>query len=163
MIEFPDGFSLGDLVEVLLGGSSKVANNLSVDPRTGRLWIATSAPDAEDGTVDGVSALGAVYRYDVVPDGPRWALQEVCHRSFTGGSASTPTLGQNGTRVYLGDSQGALIALDAEDCHEAWRVPLDSQIFGSIAASSDGRELYRRLGRPASSRCSTTAPPAVAA
>ena len=98
MIEFPDGFSLGDLVEVLLGGSSKVANNLSVDPRTGRLWIATSAPDAEDGTVDGVSALGAVYRYDVVPDGPRWALQEVCHRSFTGGSASTPTLGQNGTR-----------------------------------------------------------------
>ena len=142
MIEFPDGFSLGDLVEVLLGGSSKVANNLSVDPRTGRLWIATSAPDAEDGTVDGVSALGAVYRYDVVPDGPRWALQEVCHRSFTGGSASTPTLGQNGTRVYLGDSEGALIALDAEDCHEAWRVPLDSQIFGSIAASSDGHELY---------------------
>lgn len=142
LIEFPDGFSLGDLVEVLLGGSSKVANNLSVDARTGRLWIATSAPDGEDGTVDGVSELGAIYRYDVVPDGERWALNEVCHKSFTGGSASTPTIGQNGTRVYLGDSEGALIALDAEDCGEAWRVPLDSQIFGSIGAASDGRELY---------------------
>jgi len=142
LIDFPDGFSLGDLVEVLLGGSSKVANNLSVDPRTNRLWIATSAPDGEDGAVDGLSELGAVYRYDVVPDGEGWALAEVCHRSFTGGSASTPTLGQNGTRVYLGDADGALIALEAEDCSEAWRVPLDSQIFGSIAASSDNRELY---------------------
>jgi len=142
LIEFPDGFSLGDLVEVLLGGSSKVANNLSVDARTNRLWIASSAPDGEDGAVDGLSELGAVYRYDVVPDGDGWGLAEVCHRSFGGGSASTPTLGQDGTRVYLGDAEGALIALEADDCSEAWRVPLDSQIFGSIAAASDGRELY---------------------
>ena len=49
---------------------------------------------------------------------------------------------QNGTRVYLGDDAGALIAIDAADCSQAWAVPLDSQIFGSIAASSDGRELY---------------------
>ena len=59
-----------------------------------------------------------------------------------GGSASTPTLGQNGTRVYLGDDAGALIAIDAEDCSEAWAVPLDSQIFGSVAAASDGREIF---------------------
>jgi outer membrane protein assembly factor BamB len=142
LVSFPDGFGLGDLIEILLGGSSKVANNLSVDPRTNRLWIAASARDGEDGVIDGVSALGAVYRYDVVPDGERWALVEVCHRNFTGGSASTPTLGQNGTRVYLGDAEGALIALDAANCTEAWRLPLDAQIFGSIAAASDGHELY---------------------
>jgi hypothetical protein len=37
---------------------------------------------------------------------------------------------------------GALIAIDAEDCAQAWTVPLDSQIFGSVAAASDGREIY---------------------
>jgi outer membrane protein assembly factor BamB len=142
LVAFPPGFGVLPLIDVLLGGDSEVANNLSVDPRTGRLWIAASARDGEDGRVDGVSELGAVYRIDVVRAGAGWALSEACHRTFSGGSASTPTLGQNGTRVYLGDDAGGLIAIDADDCGEAWRVPLDSQIFGSIAAASDGRELY---------------------
>lgn len=142
LVAFPDGFGVAELIQVLLGGNSKVANNLSVDGRRGRLWIAASARDEEDGTADGVSELGAVYRYDVVRDGDGWRLDEICHRNFSGGSASTPTLGQNGTRVYLGDDAGALIAIDAETCAEAWSVPLDAQIFGSIATASDGRELY---------------------
>jgi outer membrane protein assembly factor BamB len=142
LVAFTGGNGVVDLVNVLLGGDSEVANNLSVDPRTGRLWIAASARDADDGTVDGVSELGAVYRFDVVPAGAGWALSEVCHQSFSGGSASTPTLGQNGTRVYLGDDAGALIALDADDCGQAWAVPLESQIFGSVAAASDGREIF---------------------
>ena len=142
LVAFSPGRGVLDLIEVLLGGDSEVANNLSVDARNNRLWIAASARDAEDGTVDGVSELGAVYRFDVVPDGEGWRLAEVCHRSFSGGSASTPTLGQNGTRVYLGDDAGVLIALDADDCGEAWSVPLDSQIFGSVAAASDGREVF---------------------
>jgi len=83
-----------------------------------------------------------VYRFDVVPAGRGWTLAERCHRSFSGGSASTPTLAQNGTRIYLGDDAGALIAIDTDDCSEAWSVTLDSQIFGSIAAAADGRELY---------------------
>jgi outer membrane protein assembly factor BamB len=139
---FPPGFGVLDLIEVLLGGSSKVANNLAVDGRNGRLWIAASARDDEDGHVDGVSELGAVYRFDVVPAGSGWTLAERCHRSFSGGSASTPTLAQNGTRIYLGDDAGALIAIDTDDCREAWSVPLDSQIFGSIAAAADGHELF---------------------
>ena len=142
LVNFAGTGGLATVIDVLLGGSSEVANNLSVDARTSRLWIAASAPDAQDGTVDGVSELGALYRYDVVRDGARWALEEVCQRNFTGGSASTPTLGANGTRVYLGDDVGALIAIDAETCGDAWEVPLDSQIFGSVAASSDGREIY---------------------
>ena len=142
LVAFPPGFGVNELIQVLLGGNSKVANNLSVDPRRGRLWIAASARDEEDGTVDGISELGAVYRYDVVADGSGWRLDEICHRNFSGGSASTPTLGQDGTRVYLGDDAGALIAIEAETCAEAWAVPLDAQIFGSVAASSDGREIY---------------------
>ncbi len=142
LVAFPAGFGVLPLIDVLLGGDSEVANNLSVDPRSGRLWIAASARDGEDGRPDGVSELGALYRFDVVRDGDAWTLAEVCHRSFPGGSASTPTLGHNATRVYLGDDAGALIAIDADDCGEAWVVPLDSQIFGSVAASSDNREIF---------------------
>jgi hypothetical protein len=141
-VAFSGGNGVRELIEVLLGGNSKVANNLSVDPRTGRLWIAASERDGADGTVDGVSELGAVYRFDVVRDGAGWTLAEICHRPFPGGSASTPTLGQNGSRVYLGDDGGALIAIDAQDCGDAWRLQLDSQIFGSVAAASDGREVF---------------------
>jgi outer membrane protein assembly factor BamB len=142
LVAFSSGGGVLDLIEVLLGGSSEVANNLSVNPRTNSLWIAATAPDAEDGTVDGVSAFGAVYRLDVVPSGDRWTLETGCRRNFSGGSASTPTVAQNGTRVYFGDDAGALIALDAADCAPAWSVPLDSQIFGSVAAGSDGREVF---------------------
>jgi outer membrane protein assembly factor BamB len=142
LVTLPPGTGVADFIEVLLGGSSKIANNLSVDARSNRLWIASSARDGEDGTVDGVSELGAIYRYDVVPDGSGWRLDEICHRNFPGGSASTPTLGQNGSRVYLGDDGGALIAIDADDCGDAWSVQLDAQIFGSIAAAADGRELF---------------------
>ncbi len=142
LVAFPPQFGVAELIQVLLGGNSKVANNLSVDARRGRLWIAASARDEEDGQADGVSQLGAVYRYDVVRAGSTWALSEICHRNFEGGSASTPTLGQEGDRVYLGDAFGALIAIDAETCGQAWTVPLDAQIFGSVAAASDGAEVF---------------------
>ena len=142
LVDFSGTAGLGDVLNVLLGGDSEVANSLSVDGRTNRLWIAATASDAEDGTIDGVSELGALYRLDVVPHGGGWALEPVCHRSFAGGSASTPTLGANGSRVYLGDNVGALLAIDAESCGELWSVPLGAQIFGSVAAASDGREIY---------------------
>lgn len=142
LVNFSPGSGVVPLIEVLLGGDSEVANNLSVDARNGRLWIASSARDGEDGSVDGLSELGALYRFDVVRDGAGWTLAEVCHRSFTGGSASTPTLDRSGARVYLGDNAGALLAIDAEDCGEIWSVPLGSQIFGSVAVASDGREVF---------------------
>jgi len=142
LLVFSSSGGVLDLINVLLGGDSEVANNLSVDARSNRLWIAATAPDGEDGVVDGVSDLGALYRFDVVSDGDGWTLDEVCHHSFSGGSASTPSLGAEGARVYLGDGFGALIAIDAEDCNVAWEVDLNSQIFGSVAVSSDGREIY---------------------
>lgn len=142
LVAFPAGFGVTELVQVLLGGNSKVANNLSVDPRRSRLWIAASARDEADGMLDGVSQLGALYRYDVIRDDTGWRLEAACQRTFSGGSASTPSLGQNGTRVYFGDDSGTLIAIDAETCAEAWTLPLDAQIFGSVAAASDGREVF---------------------
>lgn len=142
LIDFSGTNGLVDMMNVLLGGDSEVANSLSVDGRTNRLWIAGTARDAEDGTTDGVSELGALYRIDVVPRGDGWALEPVCQRNFTGGSASTPTLGANGSRVYLGDNVGALLSIDAETCDARWSVPLGAQVFGSVAGASDGQEIY---------------------
>src|SRR5262245_5333820 len=74
LVAFPTGSGVVPLINVLLGGDSEVANNLSVDPRTNRLWIAATARDGEDGAVDSVSQLGALYRFDVVRAGVhgRW-------------------------------------------------------------------------------------------
>lgn len=140
LVDMPDG-SLQGLVSVLLGNDSEVSNMFSVDPWTSRLWIAATAPDAEDGTIDGRSELGALFRLEFVPSGTRYDLVEACHRSFAGGTASTPTLSADGARIYLGDNFGKLIAV-RDDCTDAWELDLGAQIFGSVAVTADGHEIY---------------------
>jgi len=77
----------------------------------------------------------------VAPAGERRGVREPCSRFFGGGSASTPSLRTDGTRLYVGDNFGKLIALNA-DCSDAWELDLGAKIFGSIAVSSDNDELY---------------------
>jgi hypothetical protein len=134
------------VIDVLLGNGVEVANYFSVDAASGRLWVAATAPDAEDGTVDGVSQLGALYGLDLLPTGGGgWQIVEACHRSFTGGSASTPALNPDGSRIYVGDNIGTLMALD-RDCGLVWSVALGSQITGSIGVASDNGEVYASTG-----------------
>lgn len=140
LADVPDG-GLPDLIQVLLGNDSEVANLFSVDPRTGRLWVGGTAPDAEDGAADGVSQLGALFRLELVPNGSRYDVVEVCHRAFAGGTASTPTLNRSGSRIYLGDNFGKLLAI-RDDCSDAWEVDLGSQIVGSVSVAADRREIY---------------------
>jgi outer membrane protein assembly factor BamB len=140
LVDLPPG-AMDQFTDVILGNNVEVANHLSVDPATGRLWVAATAPDAEDGTVDGLSSLGALYGLDVVLTGGGYQVVEACHRSFVGGSATTPALRTDGTRVYVGDNAGKLLAL-ARDCSLLWEVDLGSQIYGSIAVASDKAEIY---------------------
>jgi len=140
MVDLPDG-GLQEVVWALLGNGVEAANMFAVDPWSGRLWVAGTAPDAEDGTVDGVSQLGALFRLELVPSGGGYDVVEVCHRSFAGGSASTPTLTADGARIYLGDNFGKLLAV-RDDCSDAWEVDLGSQIFGSVVVSVDRSEIY---------------------
>jgi len=133
--------SLTRFTAILLGNDVEVANMFAVDPRTGRLWVAATAPDAEDGAADGRSSLGALYGLDAVSGASGYTITEACHRSFDGGSASTPTLDAEGTRIYLGDNFGKLLAIDSA-CQDVWEVDLGSQIFGSVAASADNHEVY---------------------
>jgi len=141
----PPDTNLIDLSDVLLGGKTEIANFFSIDPHTGRIWVAATAPDGEDGSVDGISEFGALYGLDLVPQGPGFEIQEACHRYFQGGSGSTPALRQDGTRVYVGDSEANLIAMD-RDCNDLWTLNVGSQIKGSVGVSSDNGEIYVLAG-----------------
>jgi hypothetical protein len=134
-------FSGADLIAALRGGGAEVTNHFSIDPHPGRLWVAATAPDGEDGNVDGVSEVGALYGLDPVASGPGFDVVEACHRFFSGGSASTPALLVDGTRVYVGDAVGNLIAVDSS-CNEVWTLNIGLPIIGSVGVSSDNDELY---------------------
>jgi len=139
--------NLGDfppsLVSDILGGNNiKVANFFSVDANTSSVWIAATAPDEEDGMTDGVSEFGALYKLEFVSREDKYDLVEVCHASFEGGSASTPALRRDGTRVYVADDVGGLIAIETSDCSRAWELDVGGKIGGSIGVSSDNNEVY---------------------
>jgi len=51
----PAGWSINNMIQLLLGGEMEVANSFAVDTRSGRLYIAATAPDGVDGALDGVS------------------------------------------------------------------------------------------------------------
>ena len=141
LINFPPGSTLESFLEAILGNSIEVSNSFSIDANSGRMWVAATAPDEADGAVDGISSLGSLYGLDVVDavGGPE--VQIHCRRDFTGGSASTPALRSDGTRIYVGDNHGNVIAVDA-DCNQVWSLDVGSQVTGSIAVSSDNDEIY---------------------
>ncbi len=141
LINFPPGSTLQSFLAAVLGNEIEVSNSFSIDPHSGRMWVAATAPDAADGTIDGVSELGALYGLDVVSSGPGYAITIGCSRTFTGGSASTPSLRSDGTRNYFGDNAGTLFALDAS-CNELWTLDMGSQIVGSVGVASDNHEIY---------------------
>ena len=131
------------LIEIILGNNFMVANYFSVDPHTGKIWVAATAPDGEDGAVDGVSEYGALYCLKLVSaGGGLYTVDNLFHISFEGGTASTPALSADGQRVYVGDNFGKLIAIDASDGSILWELDVGEQIFGSISVASDNGELY---------------------
>ncbi|MCA9771046.1 MAG: PQQ-binding-like beta-propeller repeat protein [Myxococcales bacterium] len=146
LIHFPPGTDFADLAAVLLGNEVEVANFFSIDPATGRLWVAATAPDGADGTVDGVSEFGALYGLDLVANGGGFDVTEACRRDFSGGSASTPALRTDGTRIYVGDNDGNLLAI-RPDCTDAWTLSIGSQIVGSVGVASDNGEIYVATAR----------------
>lgn len=131
------------LIGPLLGNATLIANYFSVDPHSGRIWVAATAPDAEDGSADGISELGALYSLRLSPgEDDLLTVEMLNHVSFEGGSASTPALSADGTRVYVGDNFGKLLAIDSTDASVVWELDVGEQIFGSISVASDNAELY---------------------
>jgi hypothetical protein len=61
--------------------------------------------------------------------------------TFQGGTGSTPALSADGSRVYVSDNEGHVIALDHE-LNEVWRVNVGEPLVGSITVAPDNNELY---------------------
>lgn len=139
--DIPDG-SFQTFGNLLLGEAAEVANHVSVDPGASVIWAAATAPDAEDGNADGVSSFGALYRLEVAGGPGLRTITEACHYSYAGGSASTPSVSADGSRVYIADSAGKVIAVAAADCSEIWSVDLGRQVVGSLAIAADNGRIY---------------------
>ena len=115
----PEGRNFNLFVAFILGHAVVNANTFSRGPLPdggGRIYISTTAPDAEDGTEDGISENGAVYTLDVVkqPGSDFYEIEEVCHLSFEGGSATTTAGKADETRFYVADAVGNLLAYDPQ-------------------------------------------------
>ena len=129
-------------VNYIYGGGGTVTNYFSIDPDSSRIYIAATAPDAEDGTQDGRSEIGAIYALDLIDDSNGGLQFEVLNRTtFRGGTGSTPALSAGGQRLYVSDNEGHVIALDSA-LNELWRVDVGEPLVGSIAVSPDNNELY---------------------
>jgi outer membrane protein assembly factor BamB len=141
----PDGL-FTDMVRIIFGAGSEVSNFYAVDPNIGRLFVAATAPDDADGSTDGVSANGAIYALDLVPSGDKLSPVIAARYDFDGGTGSTPTVSNDGQRLYITDDNGNVMALD-RDLQEIWRINVGDQVAASVAVSADNHELYVVTGR----------------
>ena len=138
-----EGLSLfSSAVNYIYGSGGIVTNFFSIDPGSSRIYIAATADDAEDGTADGRSEIGAIYALDLVDDGSGGVVFEILNRkTFQGGTGSTPALSADGYRLYVSDNEGHVISLDS-DLVEVWRLDMGETLVGSITVSPDNNELY---------------------
>ncbi|MGD8826989.1 MAG: hypothetical protein PVI24_18535, partial [Myxococcales bacterium] len=85
-------------------------------------------------------SFGFNYAIDLVDDG-NGGFQVQHSVSFVGGTGSTPSVSEDGTRIYVSDNEGNLIALD-DRLQERWRYDLGEPLAASVAVSPDNDELY---------------------
>lgn len=138
----PSGLSFFSLiVETIFGGGFIVTNYFGIDPNTGLLYVAATDEDAADGTTDGVSERGALYALELTDAGAGLEFSLRNTLSFEGGTGSTPTVSEDGSRVFVSDNVGNVIALDSE-LQTVWQFDLGSPAAASIAVSPDNGELY---------------------
>ncbi len=129
------------ITDVIFGNGFQVANYYAVDPNTGRIYISATAPDDQDGALDGVSQNGALYLLELVDGSGGLEFKIIRYYAFEGGTGSTPTVSPNGDRVMVSDDNGNVIALD-NDLNELWRIDVGEKVAASVAVSVDNNEVY---------------------
>lgn len=141
--ETGDGLGLfTSVLDVIYGNGVRVANFFAIDPNSGSLFIAATAPDEQDGKLDGHADNGALYRLELVAGESGGRELKVADRYyFEGGTGSTPTVSEDGAWVVVSDDNGNVIALDAQ-LKERWRVNVGDQVAASIAVSANNSEMY---------------------
>lgn len=105
------------------------ANTPAMDLRTGRLFFTFWTPGAPSA---GVRAM-------TITETPQPAITPLwTNDSLPGGSASSPTLSPDGSRVYVNDNAGNVHALDSATGAEIWSFPIGFASGGSPSLSPDG-------------------------
>jgi len=106
------------------------ANTPAIDARNGRVFFTFWEPGAEQA---GVRAMR------IVEDGPKVSLVPLWENSsLPGGSASSPTLSADGSRVYVTDNVDSVHALDAETGESIWKFAFGAKAGGSVSISPEG-------------------------
>jgi len=138
-----DGLGLfSSTLDVIFGNGVNVANFYAIDPNSGSILIAATAPDEQDGASDGISANGALYRIELVGNVPGdYQLRIADHYYFNGGTGSTPTVSADGELVVVSDDNGNVITLDKQ-LKERWRLNVGHPVAASVAVAADGNEMY---------------------
>lgn len=124
------------------GELQKVSNFFSVDSDSGRIWIASTLPDEEDGNADGWSDFAALYGMDLVCDESPCHLDIKVVFKVPGGTASTPTISADGKRIYIADAFGLVYAVNAENGDTIWSIDVKSKVQGSLVVSVDNGEIF---------------------
>lgn len=127
------------------GELQKVTNFFSIDQNTGRLWIAASLMDEDDGVKDGWSEWGGLYGIDLISKDEQ-VTAEIQHVfKVNGGTSSTPAISADGKRVYVGDAFDSIYAIDTSNAEQIWKINLGAKVNGSLVVSSDNGEIYANI------------------
>lgn len=124
------------------GELQKISNFFSIDSNTGRIWIAATMLDEEDGSSDGWSDFAALYGMDLVRDGLSHRLEIKTVTSVPGGTASTPAISADGKRVYVADAFDTIYAVNTEDGEIIWSFNVGSKVTGSLDVAADNGEVF---------------------
>ena len=105
------------------------ANTLAFDQQSGRFYFTFWAPGA------GQADLRAMkYTEETIPAIiPLWT-----NESLPGGSASSPDLSFDGTRLYVNDNSGKLYAINARTGENIWNFEIGYNPGGSQSTSPEG-------------------------
>ncbi len=140
--------NIGDLSPVTAvlnaaaGELQKVTNFFSIDTNSGRIWIASTLPDEEDGKKDGWSEIAALYGIDLVPAGDHYQMEIKVIARVPGGTASTPAVSPDGSRVYVADAFDTIYAIDSQSGDQIWSLNVEAKVAGSVNVSADNGELF---------------------
>jgi hypothetical protein len=124
------------------GELQKISNFFSIDSNSGRIWIAATLPDEEDGKTDGWSDFAALYGMDLVCDEIPCRLDIKVVFQVPGGTASTPTISADGKRVYVADAFGLVYAVNTDNGDTIWSIDVKSKVQGSLVVSADNGEIF---------------------
>ena len=105
------------------------ANTPAIDLATGRFFFTFWEPGADAAGIRAVQ----ITEGESPAISPLWT-----NDALPGGSASSPVLSDDGSRVYLNDNAGGLHALDAATGEPIWSLPIGYATGGSPSLSPDG-------------------------